>query len=206
MRNSGSQLSERGKLFRLDQSVLRRLEFFEGVRQFLGSCPHFLKKAHILDGNHGLVGKGRCQLDLLVREWPHGGTGQCEHPDRASLAQERHAKYGTKPAKSLRFRHGVLGIVEDVGHLNRPDLKQGSPDYAPAPRLQRERSEILVEFLREAVAGDWIMRVTDRPGHRRHVRLAKTGSGRHQSIQNRLQVERGAADDLQDVSRRGLLF
>ena len=31
----------------------------------------FLEQPHILDGDHGLVGEGRDQLDLLVGERPH---------------------------------------------------------------------------------------------------------------------------------------
>src|SRR4029453_6729167 len=34
----------------------------------------FIEQSHVLDGDRRLVGEGREQLDLLVGEWPHGGT------------------------------------------------------------------------------------------------------------------------------------
>ena len=66
MRDASGELTERGKLLCLYQSVLRRSQLFQRFCQFARARFHTFEQPHILDGDHGLVGKGFNQLDLLV--------------------------------------------------------------------------------------------------------------------------------------------
>ena len=40
--------------------------------QFLRARLHLVEQAHVLDGDHRLVGKSLEQFNLLLGEWPHG--------------------------------------------------------------------------------------------------------------------------------------
>ncbi len=44
------------------------------------------EEAHVLDGNHGLVGEGLQEPDLGVREWPHFSPANHDRADRCSFA------------------------------------------------------------------------------------------------------------------------
>ena len=45
----------------------QRFEFPDRPSKLAGPCFQFLEQPHVLDGDHGLVGEGFEQLDLLVR-------------------------------------------------------------------------------------------------------------------------------------------
>ena len=49
-------------------------------------CLHLVEQPHVLDRDHGLVGEGLHQLDLLLREGPHGSraSGQMTPIDSPS--------------------------------------------------------------------------------------------------------------------------
>ncbi len=52
------------------------LQLFDGSRKLFGSSLHLVEKPDVLDGDHGLIGKGGEQLDLLVGEGPYRATRQ----------------------------------------------------------------------------------------------------------------------------------
>ena len=45
------------------------------------------EQAHVLDGDHRLVGEGLEQGDLLVGEWVYLGTAELDHADRRIFTQ-----------------------------------------------------------------------------------------------------------------------
>ena len=53
------------------------------------------KQPRVLDGDHGLVGEGRHQLDFALRKWVHSGAGEANDADRFALAHQRHANHRT---------------------------------------------------------------------------------------------------------------
>ena len=55
-------------------------------------CLHLVEQPHILDRDHGLVGEGLQQLDLLVAERPHLGAAEHDGADRFALPQQRNAE------------------------------------------------------------------------------------------------------------------
>src|SRR5215475_15945530 len=130
-------------LRRLQNGIEHRLQFIRGAtddfQHFTGCClvlKGFLKlslarllrfeQPRVLDGDHGLVGEGADQLDLLVGEGAHRATRQHKHADWCSLTQQRNAKYCTTAhdpvSRGLKF-----WIVEYISNLNSSPFK-----YDPA--------------------------------------------------------------------------
>ena len=64
----------------------------QGLAQFRVALLQFLEQPHVLDRDHGLVGKRFEQVDLLVGEWTDFGSADIDHPDRYFLAQQRRGK------------------------------------------------------------------------------------------------------------------
>src|SRR5262245_14448880 len=46
---------------------------------------HLVEQSHVLDRDHRLVGEGRDQIDLLLREWVNDITGEQEYTYRCSI-------------------------------------------------------------------------------------------------------------------------
>src|SRR5262245_56479635 len=65
VRYAGGELTERGKLLRLHQAVLRDAQLFQRLGQFARSGFHAFKKPNIFDCYGSLVGEGRRQVELL---------------------------------------------------------------------------------------------------------------------------------------------
>ena len=54
---------------------------------------HLFEQPHILDRDHGLVGEGLQQGDLLVAERLHFGAAKHDHADALAFAQQRHRQH-----------------------------------------------------------------------------------------------------------------
>ena len=76
------------------------------------------EQADVLDGDHGLVGEGLQQLDLRIGEEPGRRARDEDRPDDLVLAHHRHreaAAIARSPRRALLL---VLGIGEDIGHMD----------------------------------------------------------------------------------------
>ena len=72
-----------------------RLQFADRACKLGRARLHFLEETDILDRDHGLVGEGGEQLDLLLVERPHfDATDSAMVPIGFALAQQRHGKDG----------------------------------------------------------------------------------------------------------------
>jgi hypothetical protein len=49
---------------------------------------HLLEQPRVLNGDHGLVGEGSHQFNLLLREWLHGIAQESNHTQRHAIAQQ----------------------------------------------------------------------------------------------------------------------
>ncbi len=65
----------------------RRRLMLQRLAQFRVALAEFLEQAHVLDGDHGLVGEGFKQFDLLVGERTNLHTSNDDRPKRNTLAQ-----------------------------------------------------------------------------------------------------------------------
>ncbi len=133
---------------------------------------HFLEQAHILDGDHGLIGEGRDEFDLLVCKGFDGLSCQEQHPDRLPQAKEGNGKEGPVSDRFLQLRISVFRICQDVGNLQRLGRQQRSSNRTAAlrPGFRSETEpigrEIVVRRIVEAA-------VSTLPGHGGHVSVTK---------------------------------
>ena len=117
---------------RLDQRIEHRLQIegrtaddlediggrrllLQRFAQIFGARLHLVEQADIFDRDHGLVGEGRDQRNLLVVECLDGLASQQEHADGLlPIAQQRRCQKCTKPGPFLLFMVGVFRIGQDV--------------------------------------------------------------------------------------------
>jgi hypothetical protein len=88
-----------------------------------GSRVHLVEQAHILNGDHRLVGEGLDQLDLLFGERARGGAVHDEQANGDPLSQERHSEDCTIAANSREVREGVLQSASSASCVPRPGRK-----------------------------------------------------------------------------------
>jgi len=60
---------------------------FQGLAQFCVALLDLLEQSHVLDGNHGLIGEGLQQSDLLVSERTGLDSKNYNRADRKTFAQ-----------------------------------------------------------------------------------------------------------------------
>src|SRR6516164_5801846 len=68
MRDPSGQLAERGKLFRLDETVLRGPQILQRLGQFARAALDTLEQPRILYSQHRLRREGLQQLDRALRK------------------------------------------------------------------------------------------------------------------------------------------
>src|SRR5262249_21523054 len=104
----------------------------------------FIEQAHILDGNHRLVGEGCEQLDLLVSEWRDLRLPQTYCAERHALAQQGYCQHCPGTRQLLGFREIIFPVCPAVWNLHYTALEQratcrSSPpcaDWGALPQLQ----------------------------------------------------------------------
>jgi len=150
--NARRELAERRQLLGLHQPILRGAQVVEGSREFFRSSLNFVEQSHVFDGDHGLVGKGCDQFNLLVSKRPQwfGASARVLHPD-CLRAEGVPLKMFEDCRLVLRFRKSVIGISKHVGHMDHRSLKQGSARNGRAFRLDRNVFHVIHELRREAV-------------------------------------------------------
>ena len=185
--------------------LAQRPQLRDRTGQLAGARLHLVEQAHVLDRDHGLVGEGRDQLDLFVRERPDDVARQYDHADHRAAAQERHPEHGPESAFRLRLGPSVLRILEDVGDVHRPAFERGTAGH----RFPAGHDEPLRQVAQELrVVSDRSGEAIDASGfelvHGRPFRVAEAGGGGDDRVQHRLQLGGRAADDAQHLAARGL--
>src|SRR5215468_3668759 len=176
----------------------------KGLGEVLIALPQFRKQAHVLDGDHGLVGKGLEQSDLLVREGIHLGTAKRDRAQRGALPEQRNAQQG-----SGALRQGVcapfrkfLRVRLDIGDLKRPPLQHAASGDGSPYKGDRE-----VHWNRNwAVVGGQLQALLVDPKEIRVVSPAEAGGAGHHRVQHGLQIRGRGADDPEDLGRGRLLL
>ena len=134
VRDASGELTERGELLGLHQTILRGPQILQGFSQFARASLHAFKQAHVLDRDHRLVGEGLDQLDLLVGKRPHRFALQ--NQSRRSVfppaATARQASYGIPP-RVCRACHFVIWIGQNVGDVNGLAFNHRTADTEPRP-------------------------------------------------------------------------
>src|SRR5262249_51908216 len=69
----------------------------------------FIKKPHVLNRDHRLVGEGFEKSDLVLRDRPDFSAMQGDCANQIVLFEEWHSDVRPHPFLSIRLRHNALG-------------------------------------------------------------------------------------------------
>ena len=98
MRNASRELTKRGELLCLDQTILRCAQILQRRRQVTRASLHAFKQPHIFNCDYCLVGESRQQLDMLVIERLNCNSAYNKYTDWIAFAQKGQSKVCTKAA------------------------------------------------------------------------------------------------------------
>src|SRR5215472_16132020 len=161
------------------------------------------EQAHVLDGDHGLVGERLQQLDLLLRKWFDDSSCDRDRPDGAALTKHRHGQDGTEHTEGGDYVW--IGVV--IRDLHDRCLQNASRRRTRAARSLRERLTDGFDFFgRTAVLGGEVDQLTVEPVNPRQIRLAEQRRRPGDGIEGLLHSRRRTRDNTQDLGRRCLPF
>ena len=101
----------------------------QGFGKFAGARLHFLEQTDIADRDHGLIGKGLQQGDLLVAERIHFEPAKSDRADAVAFVKQWDAQNGAValiPRSRLRFGKFVALGRTHVVHMHRPLFEDGA--------------------------------------------------------------------------------
>ncbi len=107
------------------ENLGRRGLLLQGLGKIIGALAQLVEQARVLDGDDGLIGEAREQLDLLVGEW--AGLLAVDHngPDQLVVLEHRDREYGAIAAqidaaadKWIALHVGLCRLcIVDLGRL-----------------------------------------------------------------------------------------
>ena len=169
-------------------------------------CLYFVEQAHIFDRDHGLVGKGRDEIDLLLGKRLDALSSKHDDTGRLVFAQQRHAEGSVLAGKRNRFSHRVFGIGRNIENLYRAALQHRAAGHRAAIRPDRvllQKFDVVGgKADRSASPIDVAIPAQDEG----HLGVAQMRGGLDQRVEHGLQVESRAADGFQHVADGGLLL
>ena len=128
------------------QHVGGRGLLLQRLRQIARPRLHLVEQAHVLDGDHGLIGEGLEEVDLALGEWASLPTCDHEYADNGIVAlhrdSQRRAKVKAGASEARRYLRIDVRIIEQVGnamHLAGPDHALGSRAAARPDRAALEQ-------------------------------------------------------------------
>src|SRR5262249_319968 len=149
---SGGQLTQRGKLLCLNQTVLGGAQIVERFGKLARAGLNAFEQTHIFNCNCGLVSERRGQFHLLFGEWADFRTTQSQNTDLNVLAQHWNGEDGAVITQLLMVKEGVFRISLYVGNMNHPTFKQCATECGPSFRFDRSIFDMIHELTREAVS------------------------------------------------------
>src|SRR5262249_29014319 len=122
---------ERGPADHLEQLAGRRL-LLERDSQFAVARLQLLEETDVFDSDHGLVGEGLEEADLLVGERAHLESPDEDRSDGRLLAQQGHGHDGPDaraPYAGLNLWGLPIELLQDVFDVHRSLLEHRTPGY-----------------------------------------------------------------------------
>src|ERR1700731_3041704 len=177
-------------------------------RLLLKRLLQLVEQPTVLDGDDGLIREGLDHGELLVGKGSNLSPPHRNHANESTFATHRHTEKGPDATGTRSF--GVVGTPVRIGlrieDLYRPILKSYAPDdrYFSWPNpatvypISKPRRRIVIR-------GE-VVHLTVRPEDEPLLGRAKLRRVFDQSFENRLEVERGAADGLEHVGGGRLLL
>src|SRR6516225_787586 len=187
---------------RREKSRLVSVREFELVTLLL----NVVEQSHVLDHDHRLVCERRYQFNLLFRERANFGTTQAQNTNGDTFAQHRYAENSAEATQPLPFGKPVFRVGQHVGNVNGLAFEQSASVNRCALRHHRKLLHGVHEFLRDAVGLSTVEHAAFLASDGRMVGLAQSGRRFDKRLQDSLQIERRAADDLEDIGGCGLLL
>ena len=163
-----------------------------------------LEEPGVLDGDHGLVGEGLKQRDLLVGERIHLGTPELDRAHRRPLPQQWNAQ--RRPVAQLSCEGTAFGkllpLAREIRHVHGPLLEhRASRDGSPRHRDQEPDGGV-----KRALVGSDSQAFPVELKNSRVVRAAQLRRALDDGLQHWLELRRRRTDDSQDVARPLLLL
>src|SRR6516225_2412928 len=175
----------------------------EGFLEIARPGLHLVEQARVLDGDHGLVGEGLGQRDLLFGKRKNLGATENKRPDNFLLTHQGHSENRSvaHPSRHLASDRELASFGLQIVDMNGLAIDyRASVD--PVPRYPRP-----VEVHR-----DWTVVGADTQefslSHQKSgvVCAAHATCRFRQRVEYLLQIESRATDDLQHIGGRGLLL
>ena len=94
------------------------------------ALAQFAQQPRVLNGDDGLISKGRHQLDLTGSKRTHRVSYQCNYTDWCSISQKRNAQGGASFSKLLKVQC-VFGILADITDVNDLSSSKVRPTHDP---------------------------------------------------------------------------
>ncbi len=200
-READDRVQRRPQLVRHVREELRLV--LAGDLELAALVLDLVEQPHVLDRDHGLVGEGLYQLDLLLGERPHFFPAHQDAAERLSFPQQRHRE--RRPVPEQLLWHTRLGKFVEGGREVRDMHDRRIDDrtaYNQAPRQGKDGPGARqIAESHDVPQGIRLHQV--QAGVRRVAQLRRAVRNR---FKNRHHVSGRAADDAQDLGGRGLLF
>ena len=195
MRDAGGQLAERGKLFGLNEAVLRRSQFLKRLRQFAGTSFNAFEQTHVFDCNHGLIRESCYQINFTLHKRVHSTARQRDNADRFALPHEWYA-YNRAYTSYLSLWLFLIKRISP-GIVDSDDLSAhgGTADGRPRSRCNwRLLLDLQIRRI-DTMAGRKAVDFTLWSKDHRLISTAEPRRSVYNALKDWLQLELGAADD-----------
>jgi len=187
------------------QDVAGRGLIFERFFEVARAGLQFTEQSRVLHRDDRLVGEGAHQFDLPLSERVDPPPRQIDRADDGSLAQQRHPKSGTSPGRHI-LGHRVIRVGGEVLDMHDPAFERRPAGDAVATGDKRAQDRPILGLRRTErtrhKAIDLALAYCDRSGSG----TAKPDGRFDYCVQHRLHIGGRAADDIQHVAGRGLVF
>jgi hypothetical protein len=188
------------------EDLRRRRLLLQRFGQVLVPALQLLEEPHILDRDDGLVGEGPHQLDLFIAEGLDLRPPDRDDSDDGGFPEHRDGEDCADLFAALTRSPTVFGVRQDVRDVNDPAFEDGSPDRGLPTRQVGVPLHDLNELRGRPVGSRLPIEFAVRSEDGALVGAAEPHRAFDERFQHGLEIERRAADDLQDLARRGLLF
>jgi hypothetical protein len=190
------------------EHVAGRGLIFEGFFEVACAGLQFAEQPRILHCNDCLVGKGAHQFDLPLGKSFDPLPREIDRADHGPLAQQRHPECGASPGRHS-LGHRPVRVGADVRDLHDPAFERHPPGHAVATgdkcSLAQGRPQLGVNSAHIVVRHSAVdLAIADK--NRCGITVAKPARRFGHRVQHRLYIGRRAADDVEHLTGRGLVF
>ena len=175
-----------------------------GDLQLLPLVFQLREEARVLQGDHGLVGEGGDQLDLVVGERARLAAPQDDDPQHGLVLEQGDADQGPEAAQLLRLAPAVLGVYQHVRDADGAPFEGHLPHQRAAPRRDRVARQQGVVVIAATGGHLHTVHVAVEPEDLAAVRPAQADSVLQHGLEHGPHVARGPADHFEDLAGRRL--